>query len=218
MKLFKLFLFYFSLIVTTVLLPVSYFFLPKPQNIANTILLIPVVFLFWIYAANPGSLPTPKWSQRLVIVVFMLSLLGIFSYFLSTRYFPSTPISNTSLGEIKQSLNQSNADEKEFRSYLENEISILRIKIDSLGNRDLNVIGVTTPSENPALPQAAIGQITAKDANLTRIAIYETNNPESKSVGSAEYGVVYPFYEKSGDWYKITQGWVEARWFTEVNP
>ena len=107
---------------------------------------------------------------------------------------------------------------KQVKSYLENEISILRIKIDSLGNRDLNVIGVTTPSENPALPEAAIGQITAKDANLTRIAIYETNNPESKSVGSAEYGVVYPFYEKSGDWYKITQGWVEARWFTEVNP
>jgi len=217
MKLFKFFLFYYGLIATTALLPVSYFLLPKPQNIANTILLIPVVFLFWTHAANPGSLPIPKWSQRFVIIVFILSLLGIFSYFLSTRYLPSTP-SNANLGEIKQSLVESNAQEKEFRSHLEDEISILRMKIDSLGNRDLNVIGVTTPSESPTLPQAAIGQITAKDANLTRIAIYETNNPESKSVGSAEYGVVYPFYEKSGDWYKITQGWVEARWFAEVNP
>ena len=139
MKLFKLFLFYYSLIATTVLLPVSYFFLPKPQNIANTILLIPVVFLFWSHAANPGSLPTAKWSQRLVIVVFILSLLGIFSYFFSTRYLPGSPISNANLGEIKQSLNQSNAEEKEFRSYLEKEISTLRTKIDSLGNRDLNV-------------------------------------------------------------------------------
>lgn len=218
MKLFKSFLFYYSLIVSTILLPVSYFFLPKPQNIANTILLIPVVFLFWTYAANPDFLAFPKWSQRFVLVVLMLSILGIFSYFLSTRYFPSTPISRANLGEIQQSLIDSNAEEKEFRSYLENEISILRIKIDSLGNRDLNVIGVTAPSENPTLPEAAIGQITAKDANLTRIAIYEKNTPESKSVGSAEYGVVYPFYEKSGDWYKITPGWVEARWFTEVNP
>src|SRR3972149_2911484 len=218
MKPLKSFLFYYSLIATTVLLPISYFLLPKPQNIANTILLIPVVFLFWTYAANPGSLPTPKWSQRLVIVVFMLSSLGILSYFLSSRYFPSTPISNTSLDEIKQSLNQSNAQEEEFRSHLEEEISTLRMKIDSLGNRDLNVIGVTAPAQSPTLPEEAIGQITAKDANLTRIAIYETNNPESKSVGSAEYGVVYPFYEKSGDWYKITQGWVEARWFTKVNP
>jgi len=218
MKFSKLFLFYYGLIVTTILLPVSYFLLPKPQNMANTILLIPVVFLFWSYAANPGSLPIPKWSQRFVIIVSILCLLGIFSYFLSVRYFPNTPISNESLGEIKKSLNQSDADEKEFRSRLEGEISILRMKIDSLGNRDLNVIGVTAPSESPTLPDTAIGQITAKDANLTKIAIYETSSPESKSVGSAEYGVVYPFYEKSGDWYKITQGWVEARWFTEVNP
>src|SRR3989304_5340920 len=218
MKFSKLFLFYYGLIVTTILLPVSYFLLPKPQNMANTILLIPVVFLFWSYAANPGSLPIPKWSQRFVIIVSILCLLGIFSYFLSVRYFPNTPISNESLGEIKKSLNQSDADEKEFRSRLEGEISILRMKIDSLGNRDLNVIGVTAPSESPTLPDTAIGQITAKDANLTKIAIYETSSPESKSVGSAEYGGVYPFYEKSGDWYKITQGWVEARWFTEVNP
>ena len=218
MKLFKFFLFYYSLIATTALLPVSYFLLPKPQNIANTILLIPVVFLFWTHAANPGSLPIPKWSQRFVIVVFILSLLGIFSYFLSVRYFPNSPTSNSSLGEIKQTLVESDAQEKEFRVHLENELSILRTKIDSLGNRDLNVIGVTAPAESPTLPQAAIGQITAKDANLTRIAIYEKNNLESKPVGSAEYGVVYPFYERSGDWYKITQGWVEARWFAEVNP
>jgi len=146
----------------------------------------------------------------------MLSLLGIFSYFLSAKYLPkSGPILDTTLGEIKQSLIESNAQDKEFRSHLENEIATLRIKIDTLGNRDLNVLGITIPSQSPSLPETAIGQITAKDANLTRIAIYEKNSQESKSVGSAEYGVVYPFYEKSGDWYKISQGWVEARWFTE---
>lgn len=218
MKHYKIFLFYYSLIVTTVLLPVSYFLLPKPQNIANTILLIPVVFLFWKFAANPDSLPIPKWSQRFVIIVLILSLLGIFSYFLSTRYFPTSPISSPSLGEIKQNLVESNAQEEEFRNRIENEISILRTKIDTLGNRDLNVIGVSAPTQNPALPGVAVGQITAKDSNLTKIAIYETSSLESKSVGSAEYGVVYPFYEKGGNWYKISQGWVEARWFSEVNP
>jgi len=218
MKLFKLFLFYYGLVATTVLLPISYFFLPKPQNIANTIILIPVVFLFWAHAANPGSLPTPKWSQRLVIVVFILSLLGIFSYFFSTRYLPGSPISNANLGEIKQSLDESNAQEKEFRNRIEEEISTLRTKIDSLGNRDLNVIGVTSPSESPTPPETTLGQITIKDANLKTIAIYEVSSQDSKTVGSAEYGIVYPFYEKSNDWYKISQGWVEARWFTEVNP
>jgi hypothetical protein len=218
MKPFKFFLFYYSLIVTTLLVPVSFFLLPKPQNTLNAILLLPVVFLFWTYAAKPDSLPAPKWSQRLVIVVFGLSILGIVSYFLSVRPLPNTPFSGSSLDDIRQYLTQSNAQEEEFRKYLEKEISILRTKIDSLGNRDLNVIGVTAPTGNPISSQETIGQITAQDPNLSTVAVYAESSLESQAVGTAEYGVIYPYYEKSGDWYRISQGWVEARWFTEIAP
>jgi hypothetical protein len=218
MKPFKFFLFYYSLIATTILLPISLFLLPKPQNIANTLLLTPVVFFFWTYVAKPDSSPSPKWSKRLLIVVSLLSLLGIFSYFLITRPLPSTTFSGTGLEDIKQYLTESNAEEKEFRKYLEEEISALRTKIDSLGNRDLNVIGVTAPTGTSTSPEESIGQITAKNPNPTSIAIYLDSSLESQAVGSAEYAVVYPFYEKSGDWYRIDQGWVEARWFTEIAP
>lgn len=218
MKQIKIIIFYYGLIATTILLPVSYLLLPKPQNIANTIILIPVVFFFWSNVGNPGSSPTPKWSQRLLIMVFLLSILGTVSYFLSTKYSPKAFLSDTSLAGIKQSLDESDSQEAEFRNRVEEELSILRMKIDSLGNRDLNVIGVTAPTESPKLAEGALGQITAKDANLTNITIYEGSSLESQTVGSAEYGVVYPFYEKSEGWYKITQGWVEARWFTEVSP
>lgn len=214
MRLFKVFLFYYALIATTTLLLASYFLLPKPLNIATTILLIPVAFLFWIHATDPANVSASKWSLRFMVVVFMLSSLGIFSYFLSAKYLPkSAPILDTTLGEIKQSLIDSNTQDKEFRDRLENEISTLKIKIDTLGNRDLSVLSV-----NSSVPTGSLGQITAKDANLTKIPVYETiyETNSQESLDSAQYGVVYPFFEKNGDWYKIAQGWVEARWFTEV--
>ncbi|MCX6704144.1 MAG: hypothetical protein NTZ07_01740 [Candidatus Woesebacteria bacterium] len=214
----NVFLFYYSLAATTILLLASYFILPKPQNIANTILLAPVVFFLWTHALNPDFFSVPKWSPKFGAITIVFCLLGIFSYFLFTRYSPGAPIGSTTLGEIKQSLNQSNADDKEFKTQLEVEISQLKTKIDSLGNRDLTILGTTSLPESSASPVAAIGQITVKDANLTTVAIYETGSPDSKVTGSAQYGVVYPFYEKTGDWYKVSQGWVEARWFTEVNP
>lgn len=147
---------------------------------------------------------------RFVVVVFISSSLGIFSYFLSAKYLAQR-LPGPTLDEIKKSLVETNTQEKEFRDRLENEISTLKIKIDTLGNRDLSVLSVTTTG-------APLGQITVKDANLTKVPIYETNSQESRIVGSAEYGVVYPFFEKNSDWYKISQGWVEARWFTEIKP
>ncbi|MBI2066243.1 hypothetical protein HYT60_01950 [Candidatus Woesebacteria bacterium] len=222
MQLFKVFLFYYSLVATTILLLVSFFMLPKPQNLANTVLLAPVVFFLWTHALNPDFFSAPKWSPKLGAIILVFSFLGIFSYFLAikfVKYLPnaSDPILGATLEDIKQALSESNTRDNELRTYLESEISTLRTKIDSLGNKDLNVLG-TTPPQNPALPEEATGQITAKDANLTEIAIYETSSQETKVVGSAKYGVVYPFYEKKDGWYKIAEGWVEARWFTEVNP
>ena len=222
MQFFKVFLFYYSLVATTILLLVSFFMLPKPQNLANTILLAPVVFFLWTHALNPDFFSAPKWSPKLGAIILVFSLLGIFSYFLAAKfvnYLPNTSpsISGATLEDIRRSLNESNTYNNELRTYLESEISTLKTKIDSLGNKDLNVLG-TAPPQNPALPEGTIGQITAKDANLTEIAIYEANAQESKVAGSAKYGVVYPFYENTDGWYKIAEGWVEARWFTEVNP
>jgi hypothetical protein len=211
-------LFYYSLIATTILLLASFFILPKPQNIANTILLAPVVFFLWTHALNPDFFSKPVWSPKFGAITIVLCLLGIFSYFLFTKYSPGVSSGNPNLSEIKQSLNQSSADEKDFRNKLETEISQLKTKIDTLGNRDLTVLGTTSLPESSTPPMDAIGQITVKDANLTAVAVYETASQDAKVTGSAEYGVSYPFYEKANDWYKVSLGFVEARWFTVVNP
>lgn len=214
----NIFLFYYSLVATTILLLASYFILPPPQNIANTIILAPVVFFLWTHALNPDFFSKPVWSPKFGAITIVFCLLGIFSYFLFTKYSPVAPSGNTALDEIRQNLNQSNADEKEFKTQLETEISQLKAKIDSLGSRDITVLGTVSLPENPTPMPTSIGQITIKDANLTTVAIYETGSADSKVTGSAQYGVTYPFSEKSNGWYKISIGWVEARWFTEINP
>lgn len=222
MKLLKIFLFYYSLVATTILLFVSIFLLPKPQNLANTVLLAPVVFLLWTHALNPDFFSAPKWSPKLGAIILVFLFLGTFTYFLAFKFVKYLPVgtsgsfSSATLEDIKQSLNESNIHNKELQTYLESEISTLKTKIDTLGNTDVSVLG-TTP-QNQALPEGAVGKITVKDANLTEIAIYEQSSQESKVVGSAQYGIVYPYYEKATDWYKISLGWVEARWFTEVSP
>ena len=224
MKPHKVFLFYYSLVATTILLLVSFFLLPKPQNIANTVLLAPVVFFLWTHALNPDFFSAPKWSPKFGAIVLVFLLLGIFSYFLSfkfTKYLninSSTPISEANLEEIKQYLSESNTQQSDLRDYLESELGGLKAKIDSLGNRDLTILGLSENAGGATPAPAAIGQVTIKDANLTQVPIHETSSQESKTVGSAEYGVNYPFYEKTSDWYKIAEGWVEGRWFTEVNP
>src|SRR3990167_4729259 len=153
MQFFKVFLFYYSLVATTILLLVSFFMLPKPQNLANTILLAPVVFFLWTHALNPDFFSAPKWSPKFGAIILVFLLLGIFSYFLAfkfVKYLPNTspPLSDATLEEIKQSLTESSTHNNELRTYLESEISTLRTKIDSLGSRDLNVLGTTSP-QNP---------------------------------------------------------------------
>jgi len=214
----NVFLFYYSLAATTILLLASYFILPTPQNIANTIILAPVVFFLWTHALNPDFFSKPVWSPKFGAITIVFCLLGIFSYFLFTKYSPGASSGNPNLSEIKQNLSQSSADEKEFRNKLETEISQLKTKIDSLGKMDLTVLGTASPPESSTPPAVVIGQITVKDANLTTVAIYETASQDAKVTGSAQYGVIYPFYEKANDWYKVSLGFVEARWFTEVNP
>lgn len=214
MKSNNFFLFYYALVATTILLLVSFFILPKPQNILNTILLAPVVFYLWTHALNPDFFEAPKWSPRLGAIIMVFSLLGIFSYFMFMKlpnYISSTP--DTALQEA----NQTNVSDIELKNYLEKQIGILSTKIDSLGKRDLNTLGITLEQSSP-LPESALGQITVKDSNLTDIAIYETESQNSKVVGSAKYEAIYPYYQKNSSWYKIEEGWVQARWFTEVSP
>jgi len=213
MKLLGQLLFYYSLIAMTILIAVSFFLLPKPQNIANTLLLAPVVLFFWIQVTNPNKVNASTWSARFVLVVFFLTSLGVFAYFLSIKN-PTEiiPSADPTLSEIKTYLEDSRKENEEFRGRFENEISSLKNKIDRVGSRV--TLGVSTPPEGSS---DAAGQITPSDPNLNVVPVYKSNSTESMVLGSIEYGDNYSFFGKRGDWYLITDGWVEASMVTVLN-
>ena len=177
--------------------------------------------------------PEVNW-QTILILFIITSLCGIItlfvrvhSYYIPTTnnglleiYFgkPTLADTNKFLDDLKQSLAQSNMDNTAFRNQVETEIGTLGTKIDNLGSRDLSVLGEATLTPSPtASPEASLGQITVKDANLTTVNVYQDSATDSAVVGTVQFGVTYPFYQKITDWYKISQGWVESRWFSE-NP
>jgi len=138
----------------------------------------------------------------LIITIILFCILGIFAYFVATKlpnYLSKNP--DLTIKEIK-------SDDTDLKNYFDKKFEILNTKIDSIGRRDFSVLGLTP----------IIGQIEAKDANLTEIPIYETASVKTNVVGSAKYGLSYPYFEKNESWYKIAEGWVEARWFNEVTP
>lgn len=218
MKQNNVFLFYYALTAVTILLAVSFFFLPANQKIINVILLAPVVFYLWVNALSPDYFSTPRWSPKLGAISIVFCLLGIFSYFVSTKmpnYLPDIPVATTK--EVKTDTSTvTSVDNTELKEYFDKKFETLNTKIDNVGKQDFSVLGLTVPPSTQE--EAVIGQIEAKDANLTEIPVYETASTEAQVLGSAKFGIRYSYTSKIDNWYKITEGWVEARWFNEVTP
>ncbi|KKU10505.1 MAG: hypothetical protein UX13_C0010G0005 [Candidatus Woesebacteria bacterium GW2011_GWB1_45_5] len=232
MSFLKVFLFYYCLIATTILLLVSYFVLPKPQNIANVIVLAPVAIFFWIYATNPSSINASKWSIRFVIVVFILSTLGIFSYILASRYLPqAAPIVDPTLTEIRGLLEESKSNDEKFQGYVETELMDLRDEISTL--QEAQTLGTSTFDIDKKLEEEEkiygepIGEVTIKSSTNTTVVVYEEASDTSEPVGAANYGENYPFFESRGTWYLIDgfnyspgasgKGWIKADLVKEVS-
>jgi len=232
MSFLKVFLFYYCLIATTILLLVSYFVLPKPQNIANVVVLAPVALFFWIYATNPASINASKWSVRFLIVVTLLSSLGIFSYFLASRFLPkAAPIVDPTLTEIRTLLTDAKSQDEEFRSYVEDELKGLKDEISTL--QEAQTLGASIVdidkrlAEEEKINEEPVGTVTIKNSVNSQVAVYEEQDDTSATKGTAKYGENYPFYESRGSWYLIDgfdltsgasgNGWIRADLVKEVS-
>lgn len=75
----KKILFIYSLIIT---LGLSFFFAfnsPSRTTLIISLLMLPIPAYFLITLTNPKEVNTPKWSFRILVVIFLLSFLGIIS-------------------------------------------------------------------------------------------------------------------------------------------
>lgn len=224
MRFLKGLLFYYSLIAVTVLLAGSFFLLPSPQNIANTLILVPVAFLLWTYATNPNSVTASTWSIRFVIVIGLVSSLAVFSYFLSMKYLPkSAPIVDPALSDIRSSFSETQRKNEEFQEYLKEEIEGLKNEIEVLKeiNGDSTLGATTLLQEDFAI---VLGQI--KPSSNTSVQVRADSVSTSIVVGNLKPNQSYQYYDLKNGFYKISgfdpdnlsdYGWVESAEVREVN-
>jgi hypothetical protein len=83
MKSFEKFLFFYSIVAITVIFFTSAIFNRSPQNIISGLATLPLVLYFWLRLTSASSTTVSRWSLRFLVIIVVLCVLGIFTYFLS---------------------------------------------------------------------------------------------------------------------------------------
>lgn len=231
------FLFYYSLVVSTILFIVSIFLAPTPQNFFLLVLFMPITFYFWLKVitskkkAKKTEESTLNWSLKMAGVVFLLGLLGVFAFFLAGRTDPisrnlsaMTKIYLASIDELKTDVEQLTSQSPESEQLL-SEIEDIKDELEALRD-DKIVSGVTlglTSDDTYGYSDLGnpIGNITITDSRWNTIDVFQDTIASSKIISQIEYGETYPFFESRGNWYRIElpsgqDGWVSASFVKET--
>lgn len=230
------FLFYYSLVVSTILFISSIFLAPTPQNFFLLVLFMPITFYFWLKVitnkekAKKTEESTLNWSLKMAGVVFLLGLLGIFAFFLAGKTDPisqnlsaMTKIYLTSIGELRTDVEQLVSQSSESEQLL-SEVGDIKDDIEALRDEQAasgTTLGFTSSDTyNYSDLGSSIGNITIVDSKWSTIDVFQDTLSSSKIIGQIEYGETYPFFESQGNWYRIElpsgqDGWVSASFVKE---
>ena len=231
------FLFYYSLVVSTILFIVSIFLTPVPQNFFLLVLFMPITFYFWLKVisskekSKQSEESTLNWSLKMAGVVFLLGMLGVFAFFLAGKTDPisrnlsaMTKIYLTSIDELKTEVEQLTSQSPESKQLL-SEVEDIKDELEALRDEGA-VSGVTlglTANDTYDYSDlgSSIGKITITDNKWSTIDVFQDTVSSSKIIGQIEYGETYPFFESRGNWYRIElpsgqDGWVSASFVKEA--
>jgi len=231
------FLFYYSLIVSTILFVVSIFLTPTPQSFFLLVLFMPITFYFWLKVisskekSKQSEESTLNWSLKMAGVVLLLGILGVFAFFLAGKTDPisqnlsaMTKIYLASIGELKTEVEQLASQSPESNQLL-SEIEDIKDELEALRDEKTTseaTLGLTSnDTYNLSDSGELIGNITIADSKWSTIDVFQDTVSSSRIIGQIEYGESYPFFESRGDWYQIElpggqEGWVSASFVKEV--
>lgn len=216
MKKFEKFLFFYSILITTVILISFGLMSPKPLNLISIASFSPVVFYLWVRFTSPQAVDAEKWSLRFLLVLLVLSSLGIYGFYLA-RSLEVDP-NETALRNQLMEMQKENEELSQKLEKVSTESAVMDTKKEV---RDPSVEGESIADlliESSPAP-GTVQKITSKTG--TTIDVYQSPNVSSKKVGSLEPKVNYPYLEKSDGWYKVvvtstTNGWVSSSQVQEV--
>ena len=229
----KKLLFYYSIILSTILFIGSIFFLPNLVNIILAVAFLPIVVFLWIKATNPGKVSTPQWSFRLLLIVGLISTLGIYTYFFSQKLFSNKEVGSeqkqtqVSLGDLQSAIEKLRTTEKSSDNQtLLSALDSIQSELQNLTEKQtqiFQILGVTDTASQSVTDSAALsdinpdeplGFITVKTENLS-VNAYTQPSATADFIDKLEFGESYPFFQSQGGWYKIllpddVQAWVKA--------
>lgn len=237
-------LFYYSVLISAVLLVWIIVYLPRPQSLVPLIVFLPIPIYFFLritglHKTQPGEFHqttkeagVKKGLDRLgfvVIATLTISSISIFIY--SLMYENYSPI----LKNISNTNIQVPDNEDRFKeildklSKLEAVNSDIQIKLEELASepeRSSNSTRSSLGASSVELNLADSDIIASKSSFLRitsdqKVNVYDDNSSSSKIVGQAEYNKIYIYTQKLEEWYQITlpdgkQGWIRKQFASEI--
>jgi hypothetical protein len=235
MDIIKKLLFYYSIILTTVLIIGTIFFMPEPRNFVLSASLIPITLFLWLITTSPGRVSAANWSLRLLLIVGLFSALGLYSY-----SFTRTPVEtpediakkDQAIDDIKVAIDKLRDNPTD--DAMLNTLESIREELDDIKSEQTSIKSVigTTSRINSTLGESdtysspldtsgAIGKVTPR-SSITIAKVYADADNASSTVGTLSYGKSYSFYKSQGSWYQIfleddeILGWVKATDVSEI--
>lgn len=223
MKGYRLFLAYYTFIVSLVLFIWSIFYAPKPQGFLLTALIAPVSIYFWLLILGISKAPSPSENQSQgtkFFLIFLMSLLissvSIFIYSgfgnrSSNRDSATAPLLNE-ISSLKLQLENKN---NSFNQKLIQELAAVKSQLE-------NIKGTQKAIDDPMIEDVATltGTVTIKDKVNQTINVYSEKSTSSATIGKAEFGKNYTFIEKTENWYLILlgarEGFISSQFVKEV--
>jgi len=235
---YRKFLFYYSLIISSVLFIWIVLFLPRPESLVPLVLFLPIVIHFWLGViwpskiselAGPGSQNIDALKKQLfsfsmtVMISIVVATFSILIYaFAYERYSPIVNALNTKnpkAEELLLILGKINSIEKDSKN-LDQKLEKI---YDAMSEGAIDEKSEVTKERISEVLERA--DSTSTNSGVLKILketkAYDDKNPNSKINGTLYSSQIYNFTKKDGLWYLVTlpdfkEGWVEKEYILEL--
>lgn len=222
MKGYRLFLAYYTFIISLALFIWSTFYGPKPQSYLITALVSPVSIYFLLLIT--GISKTPPLSENkgtkaplIILLIFLISSISIFAYAsISSR------LAYSKLTSISSS-NQISTLKLDLESQSKKTYEDLTRKLEEIKSQLINIKGTQNVSTDMGTfndVATLAGTVTIIDKKYPTINVYAEKSASSAAVGKAEFGKNYTFIQKDQNWYLILletkEGFINSQFVKEI--
>lgn len=226
-------LFYYSIIIASILFVWIILFLPRPGSVIPLVLFLPIVIHFWLGVVWPNKMSAlakgdPQneitrgqifgFSMTVMVSIIVATISILLYSFAYERYSP-----------IITSFQEQKSDKEELKliitkvNSLEEQNSESNKKIDRMYDELLfgGDTEITPEKISEVLSKDTIASSEGILKVITGVSAYDDKNPKSKVVGKAQVNEIYTFTQKVTGWYLIslpdfTEGWIQSEYAQEL--